>query len=209
MIARYTRASMLGMIRMDFVRTARAKGLAERSVILRHALQNALIPVVTVSGLALADLITGSFFVEAIYGVPGIGRYFVSTVVDKDYPVLMAVTLALRGADLVDELPRRRHLCGDRPTGEGELMAAPTLASGVGLPVRRARSEERGFWRDAWGRLRLNKAAMAGLVVILLLITLAILAPLLSPYDYADGNLLHRRPGTESRPHPWFRRART
>jgi oligopeptide transport system permease protein len=92
-IARYTRASMLETIRMDFVRTARAKGLAERPVMLRHALKNALIPVVTVSGVALADLITGSFFVEAIYGVPGIGRYFVSTVADKDYPVLMAVTL--------------------------------------------------------------------------------------------------------------------
>ncbi|MEA2527082.1 MAG: oligopeptide transport system permease protein [Thermomicrobiales bacterium] len=92
-IARYTRASMLETIRMDFVRTARAKGLAERPIMVRHALRNALIPVVTVSGLALADLITGSFFVEAIYGVPGIGRYFVSTVADKDYPVLMAVTL--------------------------------------------------------------------------------------------------------------------
>jgi ABC-type dipeptide/oligopeptide/nickel transport system permease component len=92
-IARYTRASMLETIRMDFVRTARAKGLAERPIMIRHALKNALIPVVTVSGLALADLITGSFFVEAIYGVPGIGRYFVSTVTDKDYPVLMAVTL--------------------------------------------------------------------------------------------------------------------
>jgi ABC-type dipeptide/oligopeptide/nickel transport system permease component len=92
-IARYTRASMLETIRMDFVRTARAKGLAERPIMVRHALRNALIPVVTVSGLALADLITGSFFVEAIYGVPGLGRYFVSTVADKDYPVLMAVTL--------------------------------------------------------------------------------------------------------------------
>ncbi|MEA2512642.1 MAG: hypothetical protein QOJ59_2129 [Thermomicrobiales bacterium] len=92
-IARYTRASMLETIRMDFVRTARAKGLAERPIMVHHALRNALIPVVTVSGLALADLITGSFFVEAIYGVPGIGRYFVSTVADKDYPVLMAVTL--------------------------------------------------------------------------------------------------------------------
>jgi ABC-type dipeptide/oligopeptide/nickel transport system permease component len=92
-IARYTRASMLETIRMDFVRTARAKGLSERPIMLGHALRNALIPVVTVSGLALADLITGSFFVEAIYGIPGIGRYFVSTVVDKDYPVLMAVTL--------------------------------------------------------------------------------------------------------------------
>lgn len=92
-IARYTRASMLETIRMDFVRTARAKGLSERPVMLRHALRNALIPVATVSGLALADLITGSFFVEAIYGIPGIGRYFVNTVSDKDYPVLMAVTL--------------------------------------------------------------------------------------------------------------------
>jgi ABC-type dipeptide/oligopeptide/nickel transport system permease component len=93
LIARYTRASMLDTIRADFVRTARAKGLTERVIIVRHALRNALIPVATVSGLALADLITGSFFVEAIYGVPGIGRYFVSTVADRDYPVLMAVTL--------------------------------------------------------------------------------------------------------------------
>lgn len=93
LIARYTRAAMLETIRMDYVRTARAKGLSEAIVILRHALPNALIPVVTVSGLALANLITGSFFVEAIYGVPGIGRYFVTTVADKDYPVLMAVTL--------------------------------------------------------------------------------------------------------------------
>lgn len=92
-IARYARASMLEAIRMDYIRTARAKGLSERPVMLRHALRNALIPVVTVAGVALADLITGSFFVEAIYGVPGIGRYFVSTVADKDYPVLMAVTL--------------------------------------------------------------------------------------------------------------------
>jgi oligopeptide transport system permease protein len=92
-IARYTRASMLETIRTDYIRTARAKGLSERPVMLRHALRNALIPVVTVSGVTLADLITGSFFVEAIYGVPGIGRYFVSTVADKDYPVLMAVTL--------------------------------------------------------------------------------------------------------------------
>ena len=92
-IARFTRATMLETIRTDYVRTARSKGLAERSVMLRHALRNALIPIVTISGVALADLITGSFFVEAIYGIPGIGRYFVSTIADKDYPVLMAVTL--------------------------------------------------------------------------------------------------------------------
>ncbi|HET8523555.1 MAG TPA: ABC transporter permease [Thermomicrobiales bacterium] len=93
LIARYTRAAMLETIRADYVRTARAKGLAESRVMVRHALPNALIPVITISGLALANLITGSFFVEAIYGVPGIGRYFVTTIADKDYPVLMAVTL--------------------------------------------------------------------------------------------------------------------
>jgi ABC-type dipeptide/oligopeptide/nickel transport system permease component len=93
LIARFTRASMLETIRMDYVRTARSKGLTTARVILRHALPNALIPVITVSSVTLADLITGSFFVESICGVPGIGRYFVSTVQDRDYPVLMAVTL--------------------------------------------------------------------------------------------------------------------
>jgi ABC-type dipeptide/oligopeptide/nickel transport system permease component len=92
-IARYTRASVLEVLNMDYIRTARAKGLREWIVLNRHSLPNALIPVVTVAGVALADLITGSFFVEVIYQVPGIGRYFVTTVQDKDYPVLMAVTL--------------------------------------------------------------------------------------------------------------------
>jgi ABC-type dipeptide/oligopeptide/nickel transport system permease component len=84
---------MLETIRTDYVRTARSKGLGTAQVVLRHALPNALIPVITISSITLADLITGSFFVESICGVPGIGRYFVSTVQDRDYPVLMAVTL--------------------------------------------------------------------------------------------------------------------
>jgi ABC-type dipeptide/oligopeptide/nickel transport system permease component len=93
LIARFTRSSVLEVLHMDYIRTARSKGLRERLVLNRHSLPNALIPVVTVAGIALADLITGSFFVEAIYQVPGIGRYFVSTVQDRDYPVLMAITL--------------------------------------------------------------------------------------------------------------------
>lgn len=92
-LARYARSAMLETIRLDYVRTARAKGVRETLVIVKHALPNAMIPVITVSGVAFADLITGSFFVESICGIPGIGRYFVSTVTDKDYPVLMAVIL--------------------------------------------------------------------------------------------------------------------
>lgn len=92
-IARYARSSLLDILRLDYIRTARGKGLRERVIHVRHALPNAMIPVVTVAAVSLADLITGSFFVESIYQIPGIGRYFVSTVQDKDYPVLMAVTL--------------------------------------------------------------------------------------------------------------------
>ena len=88
------------------------------AVMLRHALPNALIPVITIAGVAFADLITGSFFVEAICGVPGIGRYFVTTVADKDYPVLMAVTLLYAVAHLVDELRGGHRLRADRPARE-------------------------------------------------------------------------------------------
>lgn len=92
-LARYTRSCMLEVIRMDYIRTARAKGLAERLVVYRHALKNALIPVATVAGVILANVITGSFYVETVFAIPGIGRYFVLSVSNRDYPVLMGVTL--------------------------------------------------------------------------------------------------------------------
>ncbi len=92
-IARYMRSSLLEVISADFVRTARAKGLSGRVVVVRHALRNALIPVLTLSGPILTNLITGSFFVESICQVPGLGRFFVRTILDLDYPVLIATTL--------------------------------------------------------------------------------------------------------------------
>jgi ABC-type dipeptide/oligopeptide/nickel transport system permease component len=93
LLARYTRSSVLDVMRRDYVRTARAKGLNERGVLVRHSLRNALIPVATVAGIAFAEVITGSFFVESITGVPGIGRYFVSSIFARDYPVIMGTTL--------------------------------------------------------------------------------------------------------------------
>ncbi len=92
-LARYTRASMLDVLSADYVRTARAKGLNERWVVIRHAIRNALIPVLTVSGVILADVITGSFFVETVYSVPGLGRYFVSSITERDYPVILGTVL--------------------------------------------------------------------------------------------------------------------
>lgn len=92
-IARLTRASVLQVIREDYIRTARAKGLAERMVILRHALKNALIPVVTVLGPLFAALVTGTFITELVFGIPGLGKYFVTSISNRDYPVIMGTIL--------------------------------------------------------------------------------------------------------------------
>lgn len=92
-LARYTRSSLLDVLTTDYVRTARAKGLKDRAVIARHALRNALLPVVTVGGVVFADIITGSFFVETISGVPGLGRYFVTSISTRDYPVVLGTVL--------------------------------------------------------------------------------------------------------------------
>jgi ABC-type dipeptide/oligopeptide/nickel transport system permease component len=92
-IARYTRASVLEVIRSDYTRTARAKGVAEPAVVMRHVLKNALIPVITYLGPLLAAIGTGSFFVELIYSVPGMGKFFVLSMSGRDYNMIMAVVL--------------------------------------------------------------------------------------------------------------------
>jgi len=92
-IARYTRSSFLEAMRADFVRTARAKGLKEKTIIWRHILKNALIPMVTVFGPLIPDMVTGSIFIESIFRVPGLGRFWVDSTFDKDYPMIIALTL--------------------------------------------------------------------------------------------------------------------
>ncbi|MGI9253545.1 MAG: ABC transporter permease [Thermomicrobiales bacterium] len=94
-LARYTRTSMLDVLRQDYVRTARSKGIKEKAILVRHCLRNALLPVVTIAGIVLADIATGSFFVETIYQVPGIGRYFVQSISGRDYPVILGTVLLL------------------------------------------------------------------------------------------------------------------
>ena len=92
-ITRYTRASMLEVTRKDYIRTAQSKGVAERAVVTRHMIRNALIPVVTILGPTLAFLVTGSFIIESIFGIPGIGRYYITSIGQHDYGVLMAMTV--------------------------------------------------------------------------------------------------------------------
>ena len=92
-IARVTRASMLEVLRQDYIRTAHAKGLADQVVIIRHAIKNGMIPVLTLMGPIAAALVTGSFIVENIYSIPGVGRAFVEAVLNRDYGMIMGTTL--------------------------------------------------------------------------------------------------------------------
>ncbi len=92
-IARLTRASLLQVIGEDYIRTARAKGLKERVVIVVHALKNSMIPVVTILGPAFAGLLTGTFVVEQIFGINGMGKHFVASIGNRDYQVITSVTL--------------------------------------------------------------------------------------------------------------------
>lgn len=92
-LARLTRSSVLEVMRMDYVRTARAKGLSERIVVIKHILKNSMIPVVTFLGPALAGLITGSFIIETQFTVTGIGRLYVESISRRDYSMILALTL--------------------------------------------------------------------------------------------------------------------
>jgi oligopeptide transport system permease protein len=92
-IARYTRASMLEVTRKDYIRTADSKGLRKRDVVSRHMIRNALIPVVTILGPTLAFLVTGSFIIERIFAIPGVGRFYIESISTRDYGLLMAMTI--------------------------------------------------------------------------------------------------------------------
>lgn len=103
-IARLTRASVLETLGQDYVRTARAKGLREQMVMIRHALPNSLIPVVTVLGPLLAAWLTGTFFVELVFAIPGIGKFFITAVTDRDYSLIMATILLYSGVLVIANL---------------------------------------------------------------------------------------------------------
>ena len=93
LVARYTRVNMLEAMRADYVRTARAKGLSEGTIILRHILKNALLPLITVLGPQIPNIATGSIFIESVFRIPGLGRYFVTSTQQRDYPMIMATML--------------------------------------------------------------------------------------------------------------------
>ncbi len=92
-VARLTRTTVLGVLSSDYIRTARAKGLTEPVILLKHVLINSIYPIVSVMGPLTAGLVTGSFVIEFIFSIPGMGRFFITAVTNRDYPLIMGVTL--------------------------------------------------------------------------------------------------------------------
>jgi len=91
--SRYQRATLIEILNQDFIRTARGKGLSEKMVIWRHAFRNSLIPVVTLAGLTLPDIVNGAYITESVFGWPGMGRLGITAIVNRDYPIVMGVTM--------------------------------------------------------------------------------------------------------------------
>jgi oligopeptide transport system permease protein len=96
-IARLARSGTIEVMQEDFIRTARAKGLPERTVVLRHALKGAVLPVVSFLGPAAAGILTGSFVVETLFGVPGMGQWFVKGAINRDYSVVLGTAILYGG----------------------------------------------------------------------------------------------------------------
>ncbi|MEA4810986.1 MAG: ABC transporter permease [Anaerolineaceae bacterium] len=92
-ITRLTRTSLLEVLQQDYIRTARSKGLSENKVVVKHALRNALLPVVTYIGPMIASIVTGSFVIEKVFGIPGIGSLFTISIINRDYPLIMGITV--------------------------------------------------------------------------------------------------------------------
>jgi peptide/nickel transport system permease protein len=94
-VARFTRSSVSDALSADYVRTARAKGLSERFIMARHVMRNALIPMITVLLPLIPNLLTGSLFIEVVYGIPGLGKFFVTSIFNRDYPMIMGLVLLI------------------------------------------------------------------------------------------------------------------
>ena len=103
-IARQTRASFIDVLRQAYIRTARAKGLGERAVVLGHAFKNAMLPVVTILGIQLGGLFSGAVITETIFAVPGVGRLMVDSILSRDYPIVQAVVLVITAAVVLANL---------------------------------------------------------------------------------------------------------
>ena len=173
-LMRHTRSAMLGVLRSDYIRTARAKGLVSRVVILKHALRNALIPIVTLSTLLFGELLAGAVLTEQIFTIPGFGKLVVDAVFNRDYAVVQGVVLCTAVGFIFMNLLGRRPLCSRQSAPEACTMTI-AITEDVVLPKKRNRDPLQVPAQPKRSSRRRGSS--------LFFVILAIVAPLLAPYD--------------------------
>ena len=159
-LTRLMRSSMLEIVNSDFVRTARAKGLPPTRIFLKHQLRNAILPVITVLGPAIAAITTGGFVVELVFAIPGLGRYFVEAVQQLDYTVIMGTTVFYGAFLVLMVIVVDLHLWADRSAGDARMSA---VSSGISpADFRAGRARERRRRRSRGRRCRIGRTRGVG-----------------------------------------------
>ena len=185
-LMRHTRSAMLQVLNADYVRTARAKGLSERVVVLKHSLRNALTPIITLGALEFGTLLSGAVLTEQVFTIPGFGKLIVDSVFNRDYAVVQGVVLVTATAYIAAQ-PARRHrlLRGQSEAARPKTSMTAVLGAAAAAAVDDvgARVPPPGAWRPVWRKLRRRRSAMIGLVVVALFIGAALFAPWLAPFD--------------------------
>ena len=210
-LTRVMRASMLETLAQDYVRTAYAKGLPNMVVLVRHALRNALLAVVTVIGFRIAFILSGTIVVETVFALPGIGRLFTDSVFRLDYQVVQSLVVVLAvlvvAVNLLTDLayafidPRIRIEIAASAFLDATVMSTTTPAAASAHLFTDA--SKRSEWRQAWRRFRANRMAVGGLAAILLLTLLAVFAPVFAPYDPINEIFRGMRGGSPTPAHPF------
>ena len=173
--SRFIRANMQEVIRQDYIRTAKAKGVPPDRVLWHHAFRNTLIPLVTLIGLTLPQLLSGAVILEQIFAWPGIGQLFFESISQRDYDTLMGLTLMFSVMTLLGSAAGRRVVCGGRSAGELPMSTVDPMRSKSEALI--ASPPSAGFWREAWRRFRRRKLAMIALAFVVFLCLVAIFAP--------------------------------
>ena len=199
-VARLMRGSMIEVLGTNYIRTARSKGLGTRLILLRHALKPALLPVVSYLGPGLSYLLTGSLVVEQVFALPGIGKYFITAALNRDYGLVLGTTILYVFIILALNLDRRHPLRLARSQGEVPLMAGITgkdaVLTGYAGALAREAPKGRSLTQDALRRLFANKAALVSIFILIAIVLFAFVGPYVLPwpYDKIDWTAIRKPP---------------